>query len=658
MRVYSILYFTNNYKKYTDFRDSDCKQAITFAYNSGTQVLILDSFDSNSGSPLPFFTSLRDLANYLDAYRDNLSDLIVVMDCQLARRSAKKSLQAILIEYPDVKFLFDEDPQWVIFNQNDISAPLQEKSIEECYDCLKEIEQCTDKGVVKQEFKDLLELDTPDYWSLLRQLISSTDPKIEDAVRRVRKELIRQIAMQSVIFDFLKIPQKDIYFVLNLVHSQDNLFDASNIRYAIKQWKYAELDVHSRNFLLIQDSRRDNLAISVEEEKSQNRFNSYCLFANGFRVWPVTSARELLKVNSEAKRINPSIIVRDYDLQFFDSSCVTSGDSREAIKEIRGFRDYLDGTWETHAFTSSCWSSFYENFREEDNSSDSFSALSNASIVSVSYEELVSCPIYFVSKGTWNVSILHPGSFIVQEHNRLLRISHYYTDINGNCLCLPGLTKPISGIYAPFSCIPEIRKRLKAIKTSTTDYLDTSREGHSHGTSLDIYANVKSLIRRAEEYYNNKKYVHAAILSNEAIEYLNGFHEALLLKAYQVLAISENAIAMDTVGGDESYLKEDTLFRINKIELEIDRILRRSSEEGKSHEDRREFKYNILNQIFSDCRQFCKDKERFSAEDCFISAMAHENEGFTPRDIINEIKLVIKSIKKSWISNKSELNSD
>lgn len=69
MRVYSILYFTNNYKKFTDFRDLDCKQAITFAYNSGTQVLILDSFYSNSGSPLPLFTSLRDLANYLDAYK-------------------------------------------------------------------------------------------------------------------------------------------------------------------------------------------------------------------------------------------------------------------------------------------------------------------------------------------------------------------------------------------------------------------------------------------------------------------------------------------------------------------------------------------------------------------------------------------------------------
>ena len=146
-------------------------------------------------------------------------------------------------------------------------------------------------------------------------------------------------------------------------------------------------------------------------------------------------------------------------------------------------------------------------------------------------------------------------------------------------------------------------------------------------------------------YYEDKRYIHAAVLAQETIEVLNGFHEALLLKAYHILAVSENAIAMNTIGGDEEALKNDAIFRISKIDYEIERILRRPKENGNGNEDRREFKYNILNQIFSDCRKICKEKEHFAAEDCFISAMAHVNEGFTPLDIWHEF---MRIIKKSW----------
>ena len=783
MRTFSILYYTNDYKKYQDFC-SLCERSIRVAFNSGTQTRILSSFRKDS-KPIPLFTCLRDLSNFLEDYDKNLSDIILLMDCALLYKGldTDEAVRALMIEYPEVKFLFDENPEWVIFNKEDIDNPILEQNRNICENCLGLLEQSTEKGTVKREFLNLLFEEDSDIWNLLRillvpiteetiknvientkrnlsslisdwgkketqqisfkdfpdvkelidkiqisneQIDNNDDSILEKAhnvcknclnlttpsekgktdihsflkgilldkieksdwniyrdwlrpnaekiiaenIRKNRQRLIRQIAIRSVCFDFLTIPKKDSYFILNIVHSQDNLFDASNIRYAIKQWKYAKLDVHSRNFLTTQNSRRDNLAISVEEEKGQNRFNSYCLFANGFRVWPITSARELLKVNSEIEDdINPSIVVRDYDLQFFDSSCVTSGDSREAIKAIRGFRDSLKEQWEkTHAFVSPCWSSLYTRLFEINNSNipryytnkfDCLSRLPKSSIVSITNKK-IDCPIYFVSKGTWNVKILTPASFISSYGNthkkHVVRISHYYmTREDGKqILCLPGLTKPISGIYEPFMHIPEIHDRSKATEASMSDYLDTTREGHSHGTSLDIYSTVKSLIRRAEHYYEYGKYIHAAILSNEAIEYLNGFHESLLLNAYHILAISENAIAMDTVGGDENALKEDSLFRINKIECEIDKILRRKKEDSNSDEDRREFKYNVLNQIFSACRKFCKEKEHFMAEDCFISAMAHTNEGFTPSDIWHEILTIRKRILKSWAAKKKD----
>lgn len=660
MRLYSILYYTKDYAKFNAFRTS-CDGPLSNAYNAGTQATILESFKQIAGEQNPIFTCLRELTEYLEAYDRNLSDLVIIMDCKLLKEDSQKSLHAMLIEYPEIKFLFDGDPCWIVFNKDEIKKAIREESPELCDICLYELEHCTERGLITDDFRGMISVESPgsESWDLLRKLFKNCSD-YEDRVREIRKQLIRRIALGHVNFNFLKLPTINGDFILSVVHAQDNLFDASNLRYCIKQWKYAELDVHSRNFLLIQNSRRDNLAICVEEEKGQNRFNSYCLFACGYRVLPVTSATELMDVNRNANELNPSVVVRDYDLQFFDSSSVKygdAGDSNGSIKAIRGFRDHLNGEWETCVYNSPCWSSFYQGFCEKKKTTDiPFDIPGNATAsIRNSYP---ACPVYFVSKGTGNLSILPPGGFISGGEKQACVLSHYYTskEENGK-LCLPGLLKPVSGIYEPFRCIPEVRKRLEAIRVSPLEYLDTSREGHSHGTSLDIYSTVKSLIRRGEKYYENGKVVHSAILANEAIEYLNGFHEALLLKAYRILAVSENAIAMDTVGGDEVVLKADTLFRIRKIQDEIERLLRRpASEESKGNEDRREYKYNILNQIFSDCRKSCKDNEKFSAEDCFISAMAHDNEGFTPIDIVNEMKVIFKRMQKSWVSKKNEMN--
>lgn len=672
MRTFNVLYYTNNYVKYISFCN-ECTKPLSVAFNAGTQAKILESFIQEEEKIYARFTCLRELSKFLAGYNDNLSDLTIVMDCNLLQKDAPKTLQAILIEYLEITFLFDANPQWVIFNKRDIKKDINGHTIDVYEQCLHELEHCTEKGKLKQDFKNKISTDNPnsEYWNFLRKLFKKQLD--EERVREIRKQLIRRIALDCVKFDFLLLPKKDENFILNIVHTQDNLYDSSNLRYCIKQWKYAELDVHSRNFLLVQNSRRDNLAICIEEEREQNRFNSYCLFACGFRVLPITSATELLEINKKASDINPSLIIRDYDLQFFDSSFVKYGpndNSNDSIKAIRGFRDDFEGNWTTHVYDSTCWSAFYSDFFEKDcltfprhylQKFDCLAKLHKTARISITYKK-INCPIYYVSKGAKYVKVLTPARFIStcksKKGKRQIRISHYYANNkDGNkILYIPGITKPVSGIFEPFMCIPEIRNRIKAIKAPDTDYINTSREGHAHGTSLDIYATVISLIQRAEHYYNNEKYIHAAILSNEAIEYLNGFHESLLLKAYHILAISENAIATDTIGGDEHALKQDTLLRITKIANEIDKILRRKKKRNNSSEDRREFKYNVLNQIYSDCRKFCKDKEHFSAEDCFISAMAHVNEGFTPCDIWDEVRSIGKRIWNGWKAYENEHN--
>ena len=93
--------------------------------------------------------------------------------------------------------------------------------------------------------------------------------------------------------NFLFFENKSVASVVNIeyhqysVYNEDpfmairrdrsNMFDGSNLRYAIMRYLYDSLKVERFNFSIMQDSRKNNLALVVEEEMAQNRFNSYCL---------------------------------------------------------------------------------------------------------------------------------------------------------------------------------------------------------------------------------------------------------------------------------------------------------------------------------------------------------------------------------------------
>ena len=506
---------------------------------------------------------------------------------------------------------------------------------------------------------------------------------------------------------------------------RDNLFDGSNLRYASRRYIQKILKVNRYNFSLFQNSRRDSLALCVEEEQSQNRFNSYALYANGFRVLPVVTANELKYFNSEflEKYNNPNIIVRDFDLQFPDTEGkneeVAIGEKKYKINEV----DCIRGLkfWEFKKDEKQTCPKGYEDKWYVPQSTE------------LSYwSKLNDIPVYFVSKGVARFEFCK--TIEKQTKKRKDSINRIDSPFQDKAVKqhVRGIKKPVSGIYIPFHYIEEIKDRYKTFeilreksfilremqsltkelqdkknKTDSNDrdvnrlirlffekyeleekkwyekslwflrlnwllkrsglnrktgvskakaeeimknqawVIDTSRENHDHGVPLDVYDLVKSMLERSRKYYENQNYIKAAVISSEVIELLNGFHEALMLQAYHILAISENAIAMNTIGGDERLLKEDTMFRIKKIEQETDRILSRSKDEGQTLIDRKEFQYNVLNQIFSDCRKTCKEKEHFKAEDCFISAMAHVNEGFTLRELIMDFEAFIKRIVNS-----------
>ena len=475
--------------------------------------------------------------------------------------------------------------------------------------------------------------------------------------------------------------------------SRNNLFDGSNLRYVTKRFLYGDLKVGKHNFGIIQSSRANHLALCVEEEDGQNRFNCYSLFSNGYRALPVLSAAELKHFNDIHKDLKPSIITRDYDLQFDDIKQSPGSSEFNEVDLVRGYKFYEDQ--QQWMVLTQC-SKYWNNFTAKNNN----------------------YPIIFVTKGPdrLSVDITNPIEALVDGPGK------------GNTLFVQGIRKPVPGIYTSFQDIPHIantasavityfnrkwlfcressyrvfyeayldragqlkaidneisgieqrfvnreinenerneeresciqkqeslRKeqgriidlykriidkkevdsplRFRVMKSATpADYiwmhqiysLKTSRADHDHGVPLNVYDMVKDMIDRAKRYYEEKRYIRASIVSWEAIEVMNGFHETLTLEAYHIYALSDNAIAMNVLGGKEEELTADSLFRIRKIRADINRILYRHQ----NNTERRKFAMNALNQIFSDCRAFCKQKEHFNSEEVFTSAIGHLND--------------------------------
>lgn len=531
-----------------------------------------------------------------------------------------------------------------------------------------------------------------------------------------------------------------------IVRGRTSMFDSSNLRYAIKRYEYNVLHVERYNFSLVQDSRAENLAVCIEEERSQNRFNSYVLYSCGYRVLSVFSSKELKEINSKAGELKPTLIVRDYDLQFPD---VEDTITRIEIQDKESYKihtiDYIRGA----KYLTKLDNEWNKNHTTTEQLNDDDAIYSNKWIVPCSdsnpnsywkssnifWDGLLSVKgikVFFVSKGVGDRIRFYPSTAEYQrKRNRALRNKKTETDSLGLFVdgvsqqVMRGTSKPVSGIYTAFrqfetikktydsfrienkrhfrkshtilkeknlkiieekikcqaeivACSQEEVKRLSAecdggmsnsireaidkanvsarnamaemahlaeersqVKRMQEWYIDTSRENHEHGVPLDVYDTVRNMLERAQRYYNSGKYIRSAIISSEVIEVLNGFHEALMLQAYHILAISENAIAMNTIGGNEEDLSLDANFRISKIASEVERLMDRKGE------DRRKLKYNILNQIFSECRAFCQNKEHFEAENHFISAMAHVNEGYDYDDIFNDISNKVKK----WMTN-------
>lgn len=385
----------------------------------------------------------------------------------------------------------------------------------------------------------------------------------------------------------------------HVLAERENLFDASNLRYAVKQFIFNEKRVKLNNAHVL-DSRAKNIAYVVDEESEQCRQLSYCMYANGMRALPVNTQSLLLHAATLWRKQTNKIILRDFDLQFRDEK----GERTDGYNEV----DYIRG--------------FNFNTKEK----KWYSLISNCAFDNCS---TTNCNTY------WREADL-PYTYCVSQGYNQLNISGndrahtWEISKDRSHLNVPGLKKPVSGIYKELTeNIEPIRERYKH-KFEDSD-IDLTRFNRSHSLPLGLYDIALNIVKRAGHYLEELKFIRAAVLSQEAIEILNGYHTSLFLQAYHIHAQAENAIAMNMLGCDESSIAEDCKMRVEIIRHDINRMLRITTFDSK----------NILNQIYADCRQYCHEKEHFKSEEVFIDAMAKLNDGL---DATEQARLSIHKV--------------
>lgn len=449
----------------------------------------------------------------------------------------------------------------------------------------------------------------------------------------------------------------------------DNLFDGSNIRCAIKRLYYHRLHA-TANFEKLQfgdNGRCHSMAVVIDDEPTQSRFNGFALFVSGYRVIPVHTARMLAVLNSCIEFWNelqtPKIIVRDFDLQFPDVKEHEdyNGSKFKGVPEIVGNAVEIKipqnvkevvisekkkteaGSLENNHFKEMI--DYVRNYRYDKK---------NGWILSDEMNTIF-----------WGAKLKKIKTYVVTNGHDLMDVKptkyEKWKKHKNEWLQVCGILKPVSGLYHPFfsQFKDENNKHVIEKHFKLTRYIQykdrdsackyeiiKKRKDSNHGVPIDIYDTIKEMQQRAEEYYEKGKFIKSAVLAQEIIELLNGFHYQMMIRAYELKVKAENAISMDIIGADEKQLVLDAMKRIKIIKEDVHRMVfplykgeKNLLKDIELQYERRRKEHQILAHIFSDCRATCRENEYFEVESVFIREMAHLDEkALGLEDVINYIK--------------------
>ncbi len=604
----------------------------------------------------PAVTTIHELPDVIVRQRNDIDSLYVIVDYLSFYPKAKDVnyvkerveeaadvLRRTILQFPEVDFLFDrsgvdkceKDLPGVLeflLNVGDGEAKNKEGEKTEKKEDGGGVDNCPQKLPCVLEF--LLNVGGKEVRKKERE---------ESEKKEVEWNIEEEIALGLHIFN---AESKFPFFFAKLDY--DSLFDGSNLRGAVRDAHYKKLNVDRHNFRRLQDSRRRNMALVVDDEPRQSRFNSFVLYASGYRVIPIHTARMLLFLNStDSECLQPDVIIRDFDLQFPD----VSKDNKDYIDYgINNNKDSVDEKNNTSIFK------YFDVPKMENNSL----TWCDKEIKRVDDYKMMIDYVrdYYYDKDNYKWHLSKHGEGTEFWRNNIAPVIPTFVITNGTVgmiikgkgayekmktvgenqeqLAVYGMKKPVSGIYHAFftrlhddkgNCLIENRfEDTRYIEGEEDYYMDKTRKEHDHGVPADIYDIVREMLSRASFYYKNHHFVKAAVLSQETIELLNGLHYQMMIKAYEMKCKAENAIAMDVVGADESQLVLDAILRIKIIRQDVRRLvypLYRDEASVIKQYERRKKEHQILNHIFSECRTTCRNNEYFDVESVFIREMAH-----------------------------------
>jgi hypothetical protein len=409
----------------------------------------------------------------------------------------------------------------------------------------------------------------------------------------------------------------------NMLRRGGSLFDSSGIRNILKRKIFEKVEMQD-NYERLHQSRNSNIAITVDEEPHYSLYWAYLLYRSGYSVYSICTYQELLEykelLESKETGAKPDLVCRDYDLQFRDMPAA-KGDEEQKIYELRGLtKSESHDKWELNR---NYWDTF----------------LRRKTAVSWIISQASSTQDY----GSKTLKGVIPKPSVVEKlRDRHPCAKRYGILIHEATAKLLGQCKDLEGNEAIMDC-REIRK----IHADSRDYqsLNKSRKNES-GHSVPAYNSdiSQSLLGRAEQAYNNRAFLQAALLSLEAEEILNGLSKMSVLKAFHLRVKAEAKLELSHVGIGN--LKERMRSKIYEIRRELERICRdadivSSSLWARIFKIRRwwmslfrrsnAIERNARMQVFNDMRAIYEDREQFEAAEALYAEVVKAELGI--RDI-------------------------
>lgn len=360
-----------------------------------------------------------------------------------------------------------------------------------------------------------------------------------------------------------------------LINGKNNLFDSSNLRNNIKQEFLKKLKMSS-NFPNNQISRAKNLAICIDEEEKLAYFNSYALYSNGYRSLAVTSFIEFdnIKLYSKNTSYKPSLIIRDYDLQFED----LDKHDQDEIYFLRGLKyDKKEKLWEKKDRYWNC-----------------------------------NIDTYFITKYEHSKE---RGSIEVSLSNKFTEKDGIYVRNKDKSAYLRGISKPINGLYST-QIFTEVKKVYKNSKETNSEF-KTHRDDGGHSIPPFTSHIAESLLNRSKNYLKNGMYLYSAVTAREALEILNGFHLMMMLDCIYILVVAETSLEISVLGIDDEEIASNARKRFNDI---IKLVKRLTNENEKA-------RLNVLSQIFNDVRHLYLEKELYKSADAAFNEFINIRHG-------------------------------